>query len=572
MQSSRATFHFCPESREIDQRAGAKYNTYIHSTLPHGTSRAEGSQRTFAGVAREGFDPPECVTLGCASVFGKKNDGSMRICIDYRRLNLVTEKNRYPLPRIDDMFDQLQGAALFSKIDMRLGITSLSLTNALTAFMVMMNKVFHGYLDKFFIVFIDDILVYSKTEEEHAKHLRAVLTILSREKLYAKFSRCEFWLREVLFLEHLISGWDIEIDPKKVDVIVEWSPPSSVMEVRSFLGMAGYYMNFVEGFSKIVGPLHKLIGKDTTFVWSKACHESFEELKRRLTTAPVLTLLVPGGEYVVYSDVSYLGLGCVQIQNDRVVAYASRQLKVHELNYPVHSLELAAVVFARKLWRHYLYGETVRIKTDHKSLKYLMDQKELNSRQRRWVELLKEWANVVVDVLSRKERLTELVKMTSMGTELEIDPVKGLLARLVDGPMLFQDRVYVPSRSKLSDENLDEAHSSTYAMHPVCQKAKFDHRASVALLHPLPIPVWKFEYIIMDFINGKDAVWVIVDRLTKLAHFIPIRFNPDVEELASMYVKHNLRFHGVPRIIILDLDPVSPPRYRRVCMQPWGLS
>ncbi|KAL0560512.1 hypothetical protein IC582_000917 [Cucumis melo] len=276
--------------------------------------------------------------------FIRPSDGSMRLCIDYRELNKVTVKNRYPLPRIDDLFDQLQGATVFSKIDLRSGyhqlrirdsdipktafrsryrhyefiVMSFGLTNAPAVFMDLMNRVFKDFLDSFVIVFIDDILIYSKTEPEHEEHLHQVLETLRANKLYAKFFKFS--------------------------------------EIRSFLGLAGYYRRFVEDFSRIASPLTQLTRKGTPFVWSPACESSFQELKQKLVTAPILTVLDGSGSFVIYSDASKKGLGCVLMQQGKVVAYASRQLKSHEQNYPTHDLELAAVVFALKIWRHYLYG------------------------------------------------------------------------------------------------------------------------------------------------------------------------------------------------------------------------
>ena len=287
------------------------------------------------------------------------------------------------------------------------------LTNAPAAFMDLMNMVFSPYLDKFVIVFIDDILVYSGSPKEHAEHFRTVLQILRERQLYAKLSKCQFWLDMVAFLGHVISVEGISVDPQKIEAIMNWKPPTNVSEVRSFLGLAGYYRKFVERFLKIANPLTNLLKKDQKFEWSDTCQHSFEELRQRLTTAPVLAL--PSGKdgYVVYSDASRQGLGCVLMQNGRVIAYASRQLKKHEQNYPTHDLELAAVVFALKIWRHYLYGVPCQIFTDHKSLQYIFTQKELNLRQRQWLELIKDYdctieyhpgkANVVVDTL-RKTR------------------------------------------------------------------------------------------------------------------------------------------------------------------------
>ena len=236
--------------------------------------------------------------------------------------------------------------------------------------------------------------------------------ILRERQLYVKFSKCQFWLDKVVFLVHVISVEGISVDPQKIEAIVNWKLPTNVSEVRIFLGLAGYYRKFVERFSKIATPLTNLLKKDQKFEWSDTCQHSFEELRQRLTTAPVLALPLGKDGYVVFSDASRQGLGCVLMQNGRVIAYASRQLKKHEQNYLTHDLELAVVVFDLKIWRHYIYGVHCQIFTNHKILQYIFTQKELNLRQRRWLELIKDYdytieyhpgkANVVADALSQK--------------------------------------------------------------------------------------------------------------------------------------------------------------------------
>ncbi|GJW35118.1 putative reverse transcriptase domain-containing protein [Tanacetum coccineum] len=230
--------------------------------------------------------------------------------------------------------------------------------------MDLMNRVCKPYLDKFVIVFIDDILIYSKTKEEHEVHLKLVLELLRKEKLYAKFSKCEFWLQEVHFLGHVVNQSGIHVDPSKIEAVKNWKAPTTPSEVRSFLGLAGYYRRFIVNFSKIAKPLTSRTQKN---------------------------------------------------QKGKVIAYASRQLKIHEKNYTTHDLELGAIVFALKTWRHYLYGTKSVIYTDHKSLQHIFNQKELNMRQRRWIELFSDYeceiryhpgkANVVADALSRKKRV-----------------------------------------------------------------------------------------------------------------------------------------------------------------------
>jgi hypothetical protein len=271
------------------------------------------------------FIRPSTSPWGAPVLFVKKPDGSLRLCIDYGGLDAVTIKNKNPLPRINDLFEQLQGARVFSKIDLRTGyyqlkireqdiektaftsryglyectVMSFGLANAPAYFMGMMNKVFMEYLDKFVVVFIDDILIYSKTEEEHAEHLRIVLGRLRDQQLYAKFSKCEFWLKEVEFLGHVLSGAGISVNPNKVSSVVGWKPPRNVGEIRSFLGLAGYYRRFIENFSKIAKPMTELLKKDRKFEWTDDCEASFNELKTRLTTAPVLVLPDPAKSYDV---------------------------------------------------------------------------------------------------------------------------------------------------------------------------------------------------------------------------------------------------------------------------------
>ncbi|GJW00626.1 putative reverse transcriptase domain-containing protein, partial [Tanacetum coccineum] len=313
-----------------------------------------------------------------------------------KELIKLTVKNHYPLPRIDDLFDQLQGSQFFSKINLRFGyhllrvhkedipktafrtrygnfeftVMPFGLTNAPTLFMDLRNRVCRPYLDKFVIVFIDDILIYSKNQEEHVEHLRLVLGLLKKEKLYAKFSKYEFWLREVQFLGHVIKGNGIHVDPSKIEAVKNWKAPRTLTEVRSFLGLAGYYRRLIENFSKIAKSLTILTHKCKTFDWGEEQELAFQNLKDKLCNAPVLAL--PDGleDFVVYCDASRIGLGYVLMQRGKVIAYASRKLKIHEKNYTTHDLELGAVVFALKIWRHYLYGTKSVIYTDHKSLQH----------------------------------------------------------------------------------------------------------------------------------------------------------------------------------------------------------
>ncbi|KAI3762549.1 hypothetical protein L1987_52980 [Smallanthus sonchifolius] len=598
----------------------------------------------------KGFIRPSFSPWGAPVLFVKKKDGTFRMCIDYRELNKLTIKNRYPLPRIDDLFDQLQGSSFYSKIDLRSGYHQLriqeedvpktafrtryghyeflvmpfGLTNAPAVFMDLMNRVCKPYLDKFVIVFIDDILIYSRTKEDHEHHLKLILELLSNENLYAKFSKCEFWIREVHFLGHVINKKGIHVDPSKIEAIKNWEAPKTPTEVRQFLGLAGYYRRFIEIFSKIALPLTTLTQKEKKYDWSDKQESAFQLLKQKLCSAPILSLPEGIDNFVVYCDASHQGLGCVLMQREKVIAYASRQLKVHEKNYTTHDLELGAVVFALKIWRHYLYGTRCTIFTDHKSLQHIFDKKELNMRQRRWVELLNDYdcdikyhpgkANVVADALSRKERIKtlrvsalELTIHTSLTTQIRMaqqeaikeeniqnEALRGMIKQLEsksDDTLYFMNRIWVTHFGNLRELVMDEAYKSRYSIHPgsdkmykdlkelywwpnmkgdiatyvskclTCSKVKAEHQKPSGLLQQPEIPQWKWEQISMDFItklpktsSGYDTIWVIVDRLTKSAHFLPIKETDKTEKLAKLYIKEIVARHGVPISIISDRD------------------
>ncbi|GKD00690.1 putative reverse transcriptase domain-containing protein [Tanacetum coccineum] len=269
------------------------------------------------------------------------------------------------------------------------------LTNALVMFMDLMNRVCKPYLDKFVIVFIDDILVYLKDKEEHRKHLKIILELLKKKRLYAKFSKCDFWLDSVQFLGHVIDHSGVHVDPAKIEAIKIWAAPTTPMKVRQFLRLDGYYRS-----------------------------------------ASILVLPERTGDFVVYCDVSLKGYGAMLMQREKVIVYASRQLKTHEENYTTHDLELGAIVFTLRLWRHYLYGTKCVVFTNHKSLQYILNQKELNLRQQRWIELVSDYdceiqyhpgkANVVADALSRKER-NKLLRVRALMMTVHNDLPKQIL-------------------------------------------------------------------------------------------------------------------------------------------------
>ncbi|GKA17497.1 putative reverse transcriptase domain-containing protein [Tanacetum coccineum] len=352
-----------PPMREIEFRVDLISEALLAVRSPYRLTPSEmlDLSNQLTELQDKGFIRPSHSPWGAPMLFIKKKDGALRMCIDYRELNKLNLKNHYPLPRIDDLFDQLTRYGHFEFTIMPFG-----LTNVPAIFMDLKNCVCKPYLDKFIIVFIDNILIYSKSNEEHEVHLKLNLELLKKEKLYAKFLKCEFWLQEVKFLGHVVNQDGIHVDPSKLESVKNWKTSESPTEIRLFLGLAA--------------------------------------------------LLDGPNDFVVYCDASNQGFGCVLMQRGKVIAYSSRQLKVNEKNYTTHDLELGAVVFAFKIWRHYLYGMKSVIYTDNKSLQYIFDQKELNMRQRRWIELFIDYdceiryhlgkANMVADALSRKECVT----------------------------------------------------------------------------------------------------------------------------------------------------------------------
>ncbi|GJU08082.1 putative reverse transcriptase domain-containing protein [Tanacetum coccineum] len=373
-------------------------------------------------------------------------------------------------------------------------------------------------------VFMD---LMNRSEGEHAEHLKLILELLKKEELYAKFSKCEFWLSKVQFLGHVIDS------------------------------LAGYYRRFIDGFLNIAKPMTKLTQKSVKFDWTEKAEAAFQLLNQKLCSAPILPLPEGSENFMVYCDASHKGLGAVLMKKEKAIAYASRQLKIHEKNYTTHDLELGAVVFALKMWRHYLYGTKCVVFTDHKSLQHILDQKELNMRQRRWLELLSDYdceihyhprkANVVADALSRKERIkplrVEARKEENYGTEDLGGMIKNLEPH-ADGTLCLRNRSWIPYFGDLRTLIMHESHKSKYLIHHgsdkmyqdlkklywwpnmkaeiatyvnkclTCAKVKAECQKPSGLLVQSVIPVWKWENITIDFVtklsktsSGQDAIW-----------------------------------------------------------------
>ncbi|GKB87653.1 putative reverse transcriptase domain-containing protein [Tanacetum coccineum] len=375
--------------------------------------------------------------------------------------------NRYPLPRIDDLFDQIQGSQYFSKIDLRSGYHHLRVHEddiPKTSF-----RTRYGHFE--FIVMPFGLTNAPATREEHEVHLGLVLELLKKEKLYAKFFKCEFYLREVQFLGHVING-------------DSW-----------------YYRRFIENFSKIAKLLIVLTQKSKTFDWGEEQENAFQTLKGKLYDAHVLAHLDGPEDFMVYCDASGLGLGCVLMQRGKVIAYASRQLKIYEKNYTTDDLELGAVVFAFKIWRHFLYGA--------------------KSKEAR-------------DESARLQKgLDEMIEHMS------------------DGALYYLDRIWVPLKGDVRTLIMDKSHKSKYSIHPGANKMYYDLKG-----------------IAMDFVtklprtsSGHDTIWVIMDRLTKSAHFLPMRRDYKMDRLARLYLNEIVARHGVPILIVSDRDSRFTSRF-----------
>ncbi|GJY51222.1 putative nucleotidyltransferase, ribonuclease H [Tanacetum coccineum] len=476
-----------------------------------------------------------------------------------KELNKFTIKNRYPLPRIDDLFNQLQGSQYFSKIDLRSGYHQLRVHEddiPKTAF-----RTRYGHFE--FTIMPFGLTNAPATREGHEVHLGLVLELLKEEKLYVKFSKFEFWLQEVQFLGHVINGNGIHVDPK----------------VRSFLGLAGYYRWFIEKFSKIAKSLTILTQKSKTLDWGEEQKRAFQNIKDKLCNAPVLALLNGSEDFVVYCDAFGSGLGCVLMQRGKVIAYASRQLKIHENNYTTHDFELGAIVFALKIWRHYLFGTKSVIYTDQKSLQHIFSQKERYKRQRRWIELFSDYdckiryhpskANVVAGALSRKDR--DEASDESAGLQKGLDE---MIEHRSDGALYYLDRIWVLLKGDVRTLIMDEAHKSKYSVHLGADKMYYDlrdrywwsgmkkdievyvskylnclkvmaeHQRPSGLLQQPEIPEWK----------GKRQRWISLRNYRGLVDY-------KMDRLARLYLNEIVARHGVQISIISDHDSRFTSRF-----------
>ncbi|KAG7674333.1 hypothetical protein KSW81_006127 [Nannochloris sp. 'desiccata'] len=703
-----------PPERSVDHRIELEPGAQPTSRPDYKKSLPEYDemQRQINEMLENGEIQPSVSPYGSPVLFVKKQDGSLRMCIDYRALNKQTVKNRYPLPRIEEMLDRLGKAKYFTKLDLRSGyyqirvakediyktafstryghyeflVMPFGLTNAPATFQTLMNDIFRTSLDKFIMVYLDDILIFSDTLEDHEKHVRHALDVLRQNKLYCKASKCEFFQTEVSFLGHVINGDGVKADPRKVQAVADWPQPKTVRQVRSFLGLANYYRRYVHGFATMAAPLTLLTKKNVPFLWTTKQTQALEALKTALSTAPVLKNPEFGKPFVITTDASEFAVGAVLSQStpegERPVAFISQTLSDTERRWPTHDRELHAIVCALKRWRHYVEGVPITVLTDHNSLKYFMEQKELSKRQVRWLETLLEYgndllikylpgkANVVADALSRRADfelppvsdtvLPQLLRVQGIRVNsvrvnsiVHFEPNQGWLAELKDAlvkdplykkvvapapvsnrrrrrslappPSVLDfeysvqnDLIYAHSKGrkklfvpfkKLQAKVLAANHDHVTAGHVgmdkttelvsrhyywrgiaqtvqryvksclLCQRMKSNNQKPAGLLQPLPVPDHNWEHVSLDLIgplpttlNGFDCIVTVVDKLSKMGHFIATTTTVDAPSLAKLMMSNIFRLHGFPKALISDRDARFTSEYWKQFIDALGIA
>lgn len=586
---------------------------------------------------------PSSSPAGAGFFFVKKKDGSLRPCIDYRGLNNITVRNTYPLPLMSSAFERLQGASCFTKLDLRNAyhlvrikeghewktafntprghfeycVLPFGLSNAPAVFQALVNDVLRDMIDQFIYVYLDDILIFSRSLQEHVQHVRRVLQRLLENGLFVKAEKCVFHAQSVPFLGHIVSVEGVRMDPEKIQAVVNWPNPESRKALQRFLGFANFYRRFIRNFSQLAAPLTSLTSSKTTFRWSSAAEAAFTRLKDRFVSAPILVTPDPSRQFVVEVDASEVGVGAILSQratsDDRIhpCAFFSHRLSPAERNYDIGNRELLAVKLALEEWRHWLEGSGVPfiVWTDHKNLEYIKSAKRLSSRQARWALFFGRFdftisyrpgsKNIKPDALSRlfdfSERNTSLepivpqkICISAVTWEIE-SRVRTALEGVTPPPGCPPSRLFVPE--EIRSDVIRWGHSSKVACHPgvsrtlflvkqrfwwpamardirgfvlacsVCAVSKTSNRPPAGLLQPLSVPSRPWSHISLDFVTGlppsggNTAVLTVVDRFSKATHFIPLPKLPSARETAVAVINHVFRIHGLPTDVVSDRGP-----------------
>jgi len=579
----------------------------------------------------------------------KKKDGTWRFCIDYRHLNNITVKNKHPLPIVDELLDELAGACCFTKLDFRADyhqirvapedefktvfrthhglyefrVIPFGLTNAPATFQSIMNQIFASLLRKHVLVFMDDVLIYSKSLEEHVLHLTQVFQILDNHHFLVKLSKCEFAKQELEYLGHTISIQGVATEPTKIQAIAKWPVPSTVKELRGFLGLTGYYRRFIKHYGILSKPLTALLKKGVQFQWTPQAHEAFQLLQNALTQAPVLAIPDFSKQFVLETDASDIGLGAVLMQDGHPISYLSKALSPRNQALSTYEKECMAILLAVDKWRPYLQSQEFLIKTDHRSLLFLTEQRATTKlQQKAMIKLMdlnfkiqykKGISNKAADALSRVSDTSEVMPISQVVpswmeklqegyqeapeakqllTELAITNTNAKGFSLDAGIIRFKGRVWVGNNLLAQAHILQALHNSGLGGHSgihatyhrvkslfawpnlkssvtsyvqscsVCQQAKSEHVKTPGLLQPLPIPSQPWSTISMDFIEGLpksggfDVIFVVVDKLTKYAHFVPLAHPFTALSVAQLFFNNIYKLHGLPDAIISDRDRI----------------
>ncbi|KAJ0927423.1 putative nucleotidyltransferase, Ribonuclease H [Helianthus annuus] len=574
-----------PQDHAIDLLPNSSSVSVRPYRYPH--FQKQEIERLVAEMLHQGLIRPSTSPFSSPVLLIRKKDGTWRFCVDYRALNALTIRDRFPIPSIDELFDELYGAQIFSKLDLLSGyhqirikdddipktafrthdghyefvVMPFGLTNAPSTFQRLMNDIFRPFLRKFVLVFFDDILIYSSSWSDHLSHVRTILHTLLTNKLVAKRSKCLFGQTQVNYLGHFISGAGVSVDPDKIITIQQWPTPSNVRDVRSFLGLAGYYRRFIKGYASIASPMTDILKKDS-FVWNDQTAAAFAALKQLLSSTPVLRLPDFTKPFTIETDASGTGIGAILSQDNHPIAFFSKKLGPRMQTASAYQREMFAITQAISKWRQYLLGQKFVVVTDQQSLRNLRDQVIQTPDQQKGLGKLLGYDFEVVyrpgknnnaaDAISRIHAASLLAMSTQEFTflpalrlALQADPeLSALITRLLDDPssvpdfifkdglLFFRHRLVIPKHSPLCQQLLQEFHSSVIGGHSgitrtfhrlssnffwagmrkdvqsfvsrcqICQQMKSSSLTPAGLLQPLPIPSAVFESIALDFITG----------------------------------------------------------------------